>query len=147
MKNWGWVVLAVLVVSIIWWGKFGFRLGSPAMTCLYSDTEKKIETICVNQLKENDLISSPLKITGRARGNWFFEASFPIQLLDQNSKRLAEVVATAQGDWMTTDLVPFTAELTFTTPAGDTGQLVLNRDNPSGLPENDAQLIIPVRFR
>ena len=147
MKNWGWIVLVVLVGCILWWGKFGFHLGSPAMTCLYNDTNKKIETICVNQLKENNLVSSPLKITGRARGSWFFEASFPIQLLNQNNQRLAEAVAAAQGDWMTEDLVPFTAELTFTAPVGNTGQLVLNKDNPSGLPQNDAQLIIPVRFR
>ncbi len=147
MKNWGWIVLLVLVISVVWWSKFGFRVGSPALSCLYADSEQKIETICINELKANALVGSPLKITGRARGNWFFEASFPVQLLDQSGKRLVEAVATAQGDWMTNDLVPFTAELKFTAPTGDTGQLVLNRDNPSGLPENDANLTISIRFR
>ena len=147
MKNWGWVVLLVLVVCIVWWSRFGFRIGSPALSCLYADTEKKIETICVDKLTDNSLVKSPLQITGRARGNWFFEASFPVQLLDNNRTVLAQIPAQAQGDWMTEDLVPFTAELTFTAPAGDTGRLVLRRDNPSGLPANDAELIVPIRFR
>lgn len=147
MKHWGWIVLLVLVISIVGWSKFGFRVSGPNLSCLYADTEKKIETICVDKLQSNALINSPLKITGRARGTWFFEASFPIQLLDQNGNRLTEAIATAVGDWMTEDLVPFTAELKFTAPAGNTGQLVLNKDNPSGLPKNDAKLTIPVRFR
>ena len=147
MKNWSWAVLLVLVVSVLWWSKFGFHISSPAMSCLYSDAEKKTETICVNKMEENSLVKSPLKITGRARGNWFFEASFPVQLLDQKGTVLAQTTGQAQGDWMTTDLVPFTAELTFAVPTGNTGQLVLNKDNPSGLPQNDAKLIIPIRFR
>jgi len=147
MKNWGWIVLLVLAACVLGWSKFGFRVGSPAMSCLYSDAEKKIETICVNKLKENALIKSPLEISGRARGSWFFEASFPIQLLDQKGAVLAQTVGQAQGDWMTTDLVPFVAELKFETPLGDTGILVFKRDNPSGLPQNDASFTLPIRFR
>jgi len=147
MKNWGWIVLVVLAVCLFWWGKFGFQIGNPKINCLYSDSTKKIETICVNQLQDNSLIKSPLEISGRARGNWFFEASFPIELLDQNNQQLAVAIAQAQGDWMTEDLVPFTATLKFTAPVSDAGKLVLKRDNPSGLPQNDAELIIPIRFR
>ncbi len=147
MKNWGWIVPLVLIACVFWWGMFGFRIGSPAMSCLYSDAEKKIETICVNKLKENTLIKSPLEISGRARGNWFFEASFPIQLLDRSGAVLAQTVGQAQGDWMTADLVPFTAELKFEAPLGDTGTLIFKRDNPSGLPQNDASLTLPIKFR
>jgi len=147
MKNWGWAVLLVLVICIVWWSKFGFHIGSPALNCLYADADKKVETICVDKLKDNSLISSPLKITGRARGTWFFEASFPIQLLDQNGAALAQTIGQTPSDWMTNDLIPFTAELKFVAPAGNTGQLVLHKDNPSGLPEHDASFSIPIRFR
>jgi spore germination protein GerM len=54
--------------------------------------------------------------------------------------------AQAQGDWMTTNFVPFSSTLTFSTPTTPTGILVLQKDNPSGLPENDAEIRIPVRF-
>jgi len=146
MKNWMWVAGLVLIVSLVIWFKSGAI--NPALTCLYSDNQNKIETICVDGIKNNSLIKSPLTVTGRARGNWFFEASFPLELLSQDNQVLAQNHAQAEGDWMTTDLVPFIAELQFETPLeGDNGKLIFKNDNSSGLPENDAQLIIPVRFR
>jgi Immunoglobulin-like domain of bacterial spore germination len=98
-------------------------------------------------------IASPLIITGEARGPWFFEASFPVTLTNWDGLIIAEGIATAESDWMTEDFVPFRAELTFTSPyqAGDPafmerGSLILKRDNPSGLPENDAALEITIQF-
>jgi hypothetical protein len=92
-------------------------------------------------------------ITGQARGSWFFEASFPVMLTNWDGLIIAEGIATAKGDWMTMDFVPFTATLSFVTPYANNqptfmerGTLILQRDNPSGLPENDAALEIPVRF-
>lgn len=93
----------------------------------------------------NAAVSSPLTITGQARGNWYFEASFPVRLLDDQGNEITITPAQAQGDWMTTDFVPFSAVLTFTTSA-PSGTLVLQKDNPSGLPENDASISIPVTF-
>lgn len=91
-------------------------------------------------------ISSPLTITGKARGTWYFEASFPVKLLDANGNELAVTPAQAQGDWMTENYVPFKAELNFDAPLTATGTLVLEKDNPSGLPENADELRIPVKF-
>ena len=95
----------------------------------------------------NDIVTSPLTITGQARGNWYFEASFPVELLDANGNRLAMHYAEAQGEWMTTEFVPFKSTITFLTPTTPTGTLILHKDNPSGLPENDDSIRIPVRFR
>jgi hypothetical protein len=47
---------------------------------------------------------------------------------------------------MTEDFVPFEATIKFEKPDTETGFLVLERDNPSGLPEYDDELIIAVRF-
>ena len=58
-------------------------------------------------------INSPLSITGEARGTWFFEATFPVVLTNWDGLIIAEGYATAQGDWMTEEFVPFTAELEF----------------------------------
>lgn len=92
------------------------------------------------------VLRSPLTIRGEARGSWYFEASFPIRLLDGNGKELGVVPAQALGEWMTTEFVPFEAMLTFAAPDTETGTLVLEKDNPSGLPENADELRIPVRF-
>ena len=97
-------------------------------------------------LKSNDLISSPLVITGEARGFWFFEASFPIKLLDNNRNEIARSVAQAKSDWMTEDFVPFEAVLNFENPQTSTGFIVFEKDNPSGLIENDDSFELPVRF-
>ena len=91
-------------------------------------------------------IGSPLLLNGRARGFWFFEASFPVRLFDESGKELAVTMATAQTDWMTTNFVAFSAEMHFPFPTTETGYLIFEKDNPSGLPEHDDSLIVPVRF-
>ena len=95
----------------------------------------------------NAVITSPLVIEGEARGTWFFEASFPIVLTDWDGKIIAQGHAEAQDEWMTENFVPFKATLTFTVPAyGERGFLILQKDNPSGLPEHDDSLEMPIKF-
>lgn len=115
------------------------------------DQEEPVENpghplITVTSPAQNQAITSPLSITGQARGQWYFEATFPIVLEDSAGNTIAQGFATAQGDWMTTEYVPFTATLQFTKPASGTGTLILQKSNASGLPENDDQIEIPVRF-
>ncbi len=95
----------------------------------------------------NAVVSSPLSIQGAARGPWFFEASFPVYLLNAAGDTIAVIPAQAQGEWMTRDFVPFTATLIFTPPASAAGTLVLAKDNPSGLAEHADELRVPIRFR
>ncbi len=83
-------------------------------------------------------------VIGKARGYWYFEASFPVQFLDQNGKSLAVGVAQSQGDWMTREFVPFKADLTIPQDYIGPGTLILHKDNPSGLPENDASISFPI---
>ncbi len=94
----------------------------------------------------NTMISSPFHITGEARGSWYFEASFPIKLIDAHGNELVRTHAQAQRDWMTDAFVPFTGDLLFTQPTTASGTLILEKDNPSGLPEHSAEVRIPVRF-
>ncbi len=96
-------------------------------------------------IRANDSISSPLTITGEAR-TWYFEASFPVELQDGAGRRLAIVPAEAQGDWMTTEFVPFKATLQFAPPATAEGTLILRNDNPSDMREKDEIVRLPVRF-
>ncbi len=93
-----------------------------------------------------DTITSPVTVTGEARGTWYFEASFPVEVVDANNVVLGTGVAQAQSDWMTTNFVAYTATITFTTPSTATGEVVLKKDNPSGEPQNDAEVRIPIVF-
>jgi len=96
--------------------------------------------------KSDEIVRSPLKISGEARGTWFFEGSFPILLKDENGEIVKEGFATAQKDWMTEDFVPFIAEFEFNTPEVQKGELVFKKDNPSGLPQNDKSISTPINF-
>ncbi|MCE5328738.1 Gmad2 immunoglobulin-like domain-containing protein [bacterium] len=108
--------------------------------------DSTLDQIKVTKPTPNQLIESPLTIEGEARGTWFFEATFPVKLLDTNGDVIATYFAQAQGEWMTEDFVPFKTQLIFEKPSTDTGILILEKDNPSGLPKNDARIEIPVRF-
>lgn len=101
-------------------------------------------------IDEDDIdqpLTSPFTLTGEAKGNWYFEASFPVELKNNSNVVIGTGVAQAQSDWMTTNFVPFTVTITFPaqTP-GSTGTLVLKKDNPSGEPVNDDQYVVPVSF-
>ncbi len=90
------------------------------------------------------VVSHEFTVRGEARGPWFFEASFPVYVADTAGNELAVGIATAEGEWMTEDYVPFSAPVTV--PSGFSGEaiLILVRDNPSGLPENDAYASFPI---
>ena len=149
------VVLLVLVGVFLWqcdagWCRFGGVALSPtpSMTATPSATPTATPhpMLGVTSPQPNAVVKSPLTVKGEARGNWYFEASFPVKLLDANGNQLAIIPAQAQGEWMTTNFVPFQGTLTFSTPTTATGTLVFEKDNPSGLPEHDDSYSIPVRF-
>lgn len=102
--------------------------------------------IKVSSPQLGETITSPLVVQGEARGNWYFEASFPVTLEDTNGNVLVETFAQAQGEWMTTEFVPFETTLNFNSGSLKEGVIVLHKDNPSGLPENDDRYEIPVNF-
>ncbi len=126
-----------------------------------SFTSEREVSLVVTLPSKNSVISSPLKVTGTAPGTWYFEASFPIVLVNWDGLIIAQGYATAQTDWMTPEQVPFDGTIEFTDILPLTkeiedpnslqsfmkkGTLILQKDNPSGLPENDDALEIPVLF-
>lgn len=107
---------------------------------------RKWDIIKIFNPRPNQEISSPLMIKGEAKGSWFFEAQFPIKLLDGNKKVIATSTAHTKDDWMTEEFVSFEAVLEFEKPSTKKGTLVLGKNNPSGLAQNAEQLEVPVIF-
>lgn len=152
MKNVYLTILIIIVLRgafVVWSDRGCLKIGR----CENISVEKteKENLILLNKPQPNETISSPLVIKGEARGNWFFEASFPVVLVDWDGRIIAESYATAKSDWMTEDFVPFEATIEFEEPEfiGDfskRGALILKKDNPSGLPEYDDALEITVFF-
>jgi hypothetical protein len=102
------------------------------------------EGLIVTSPIQGETVMSPLEVSGKARGGWFFEASFPVRLEEASGRVLAEVPAQAQGEWMTEGYVPFVAELAFEVAVLTPGRVVLRKDNPSGLPEHDEERSVAV---
>ncbi len=89
-----------------------------------------------------------IPVAGQAVGSWYFEASFPITLLDQHRKVIGSTNGQAQGDWMSKGMVPFTATLTYPAQAPNSaGFVVIHNDNPSGDPARDKSVEIPIVFK
>ena len=108
--------------------------------------------IYINTSKEKIVVDTPFpgavtgkefEIRGKAAG-WYFEASFPVKVLDKNGKMLWQGPAQAQGDWMTAEFVPF--KVTAKIPQSYIGPatLVLEKDNSSGEPQYDASMSFPI---
>jgi len=109
------------------------------------DLENNSEVLVFNPLPGAE-INSPLEITGQALGTWFFEATLPVKLISPGGDIIASYYAEAQSDWMVETPVAFKASLEFVTDF-KSGYLIIAKDNPSGLPENDASIMIPVNFK
>ena len=140
------IVLTVFVsVGFFYWQKNTMVMvieptPSPVTTTFGNDKIRVISPV------PNQIVESPLQVNGKAVGIWYFEASFPVKLLDGNGKLIASTPAQAQSDWMTEDFVPFKATLIFDNPGTTTGTLVFQKDNPSGLPEHEEEIRMPIRF-
>ena len=107
------------------------------------ETNALDDLIVLNEPLEGDDASCPLRVSGEARGYWYFEATFPYDLLDESGDLIASGSTSAIGDWMTEDFVPFEFDIFYITDQ-ENGTLILKRSNASGLPENDMQLEIDV---
>lgn len=122
-------------------------------TISFAEGSLRKDIITLDSPTDGATVTSPLRITGQARGQWYFEATFPVVLTDWDGRIIAEGFAEAQDEWMTTDFVPFVATLEFESPysEGDPdfmrrGSLILQKANPSGLPEHADAHEIVVQF-
>jgi len=106
----------------------------------------KEDLIVVENPKAEEEINSPLFISGKARGYWFFEGSFPIELVDENNNLISSTIAQAKEEWMTEEFVPFEAYLNFSNHKTRKGFLIFKKDNPTGMKEYNDELRMPILF-
>lgn len=106
--------------------------------------------VTLDDFEINSVIGLPLTVSGTAPGNWLSEGQLPVRLQTYDGKLLVETTAITTEDWMTTEPVNFSVELSDTQNLSQLesiyGLLVFEKSNPSGLPENANQVMFPVRF-
>ncbi|KKS23044.1 MAG: hypothetical protein UU82_C0042G0005 [Candidatus Nomurabacteria bacterium GW2011_GWC2_41_8] len=147
------IAVGVLVIGIGYFA-FYFKNPVPAGKMPAQNLDQNLQKITYNNATTDLIIvelpfpgavtGKEFSVIGKARGNWFFEASFPITLLDKNGNMLVETYATAQGEWMTTDFVPFKSEVKAPIDYIGPATLILKKDNPSDMREFDASISFPI---
>lgn len=106
--------------------------------------------LILDSLKENNIVSSPLVVTGSVTGQgWtaFEGQTGRVDLLDSSGNLLASSSLSALTNWMELP-VKFSATLTFIAPKNSAnGQLVFYNENPSGQAEKDRIFTLPILFK
>lgn len=150
-RTW-WAIIFALFIVIA--GLIYGLVVVPAPTPITATTTPPVATTTTTKtpLAARIVVTSPASgatvaktfvVVGSAPGPWYFEASFPIKVVDANNNFIGQGLAQAQSEWMTVDLVGFRATTTVTGYSGP-ATLILMRDNPSGMPENDDSVSIPI---
>lgn len=136
------LALIVAVISAVFYMRLWSAQTSPRSYPAYpkpvtKTTNSAAVTVELTEPLAGTSVTNPIQIAGRAPGNWFFEATFPVVLEDVDGNELSRTQAQAVGDWMTTDLVEFTASLEYSVTQETSAVLVFRPDNPSGLPNTE----------
>ena len=146
-----WLYLVLIVVVFI----FAGSLVIETFRSLRASSNTIQNDICVSAPQPNAVLRSPLIVTGEAPGTWYFEAVFQLILVNWDGLIIADSYVEALDDWMTVEPVRFRGVLEFEKPYEDApevpefmkrGTLIFRKANPSGLPEHDKAVEIPVRF-
>lgn len=164
------MISGLVIISFLFdWGRSGRESALDFADCVQSGfyTTQKVPRECKdgygkvfiedlgNVLDKSDLIklanplpnssnTSPLTITGQARGYWFFEGSFLIKIKDLEGKVIGQSIAKAKTEWMTEDFVDYESTMYFNISTTTRAILELNKDNPSGLEKYADRLFVPI---
>ncbi|HEU0081089.1 MAG TPA: Gmad2 immunoglobulin-like domain-containing protein [Candidatus Paceibacterota bacterium] len=156
MSNQTKFIIFLVIAAIVVYGFFAFDIPyrntdidevPSTVPSTTSTSSAMAPRVSVDSLTSGAAIASPVSLSGKAVGPWYFEASFPIQIVDIAGKVLGQGHAEAQGDWMVEGLVPWKATVAFTRGTSTQGFIRLEKDNPSGDPARDEHVDVPVAFQ
>ena len=140
------------IIILVFLGGY-FLYTNSILTPIDRKTENSISPKYANATTDMIVVVSPevgdteeqeFIVLGKARGTWYFEASFPIVVLDTVGRVIAESHAEAKDDWMTEEFVMFAGVVKLKNPYTGSATLVLKNDNPSGEPGRDRSVSIPI---
>jgi hypothetical protein len=89
-------------------------------------------------------VTTTIIIEGYARGPWYFEGTFPVEVKNAKGVVIGTGQGKAEGEWTSNNFAPFTAEVDLKALYNGQATIVLKKDNPSGNASKDASLSFPV---
>jgi len=120
---------------------------STATTPTASSTEPLSTSVYISAPLSGATVGKTFTVSGTAPNGWYFEATFPIQVRDPNDNLIGSGQGHAQSDWTVAGPVAFTASITLDGTYTGPADLILLRDNPSGLPENSDEVTMPITIK
>ncbi|HEX6977248.1 MAG TPA: Gmad2 immunoglobulin-like domain-containing protein [Patescibacteria group bacterium] len=138
-------LILILVAVVIGWYLISNR-SQPIVDTIGPSQNPNISVIVTSPIYGSK-IASPLLISGTVPPGWMFEGTFPVKILDSKRNVIATGIGkeTTPGSWQSQNPVQFSAQISFNT-TDRSGFVLIEKDNPSGLPENDKTFEIPVKF-
>ena len=92
------------------------------------------------------IVGHTFTIEGQARGAWYAEGIFPLEIQNESGVVLQTLVVHALGDSHQPAFIPFSVDVATPYFAGP-AQIVLKKANLRGEPENDASITIPIKIQ
>lgn len=149
------VCVFLLVLGLIVWGSVRNKASAPT-TDTVSGGDQNVpitpvisgdtENLVSFSIAPNATVANGQVVTGSLQGGYFFEANAIGMFLSADKTILKQFPITATGQWMTTDPVSFSVTLDTSGIASGPGYIRIHNDNPSGAPENDKYIDVPVLF-
>ncbi len=158
-RNTIWIIVAIIVIVGILF--FAFKTPKNSQLPPKGDTQGDTtnnnsntpppanQMITITSPKEGDTVDATngFTVTGQAKGNWYFEATAPIAIYAKNGIKLTETYISAQGEWMTTNFVPFSGTISpFLTNGATEGYIEFSNSNPSDNEGFRRSLRVNVKF-
>ncbi len=140
------ILYILIFVALVGFGWRYFSDGQSAISFDLPGTQVSVDQIVVESPKPGDTFLSGAKVSGKALGPWYFEASAPVKVSDLNGVSLGGGYVTALGEWMTEEFVPFSGTINFNRGNNTRGYLIFMNDNPSGEESRLKYFVVPVRF-
>ena len=101
-------------------------------------------SVSVSSPLPNASVGKTFTVEGVAPNGWYNEAVFPIQVRDGDDDLIASGQGMAESDWTVSGPVRFHATIRLSQTYSGPADLILLRDNPSGLPQNEDEVTIPI---
>ena len=153
------VIFALVAFALIFWGLTRGISKAPVLENPNTDSlapevlpaQKEGKIVVSSPLPESTVSASPIVIKGKAVGNWFFEATAPVEVVNWDGLIIGQgYIKVNDGyDWMTTEMVPFTGTISYdASQLGPYkyGWIIMRKDNPSGEPQFDDALEFKILF-
>ena len=135
------ILIAVgLYTSLYFFYQPKSQMGDANLPAITGDTKNLVSF----SLASGATITDIAHVSGEIKGVYFFEGKAQGFLLDENKKVLNTFPLEATSNWLTADGVSFTASIDTTSALPGAGYIRLKNDNPSGDPEKDKFIDIPI---